>query len=307
MDSCAAQASRHTTGSPTLALLWLAGLLEGEGSFLKPPPSSPNCPIVSCRMTDRDVIERVAAMFGVGVGVNEKGKHRPEYAATLKGSPAVALMGDLRSLLGTRRRTAVDEALKAHTPPSRKLSQHKAHEIRTLRRRGESVSSLGRRFGVSRATVRAVLRGRIYTSLPPRPWRTAAGIVPGAIPAPPNVSVAELYWLAGWLEAEGSFSAPPPSDPRRPRISGQSRDRDVIERVARILTVSAVACKDPRAAERRWSPMYEVLKRGRGAVEIMGAIEPLMGTRRRAQIQRALGSWPLPLGKPGGELASTWS
>ena len=51
------------------SLYWLAGLLEGEGSFLKPPPSKPTRVILSVEMTDRDLLERVAAMLAVSVYV----------------------------------------------------------------------------------------------------------------------------------------------------------------------------------------------------------------------------------------------
>ena len=46
-----------------LTLFWLAGILEGEGSFLARPPSSPNSPAIRLPMTDVDVVERVAAIF----------------------------------------------------------------------------------------------------------------------------------------------------------------------------------------------------------------------------------------------------
>lgn len=47
---------------------WLAGLLEGEGSFLKGPPSAPRYPVLSLQMTDEDVVARVAAMLGRKMG-----------------------------------------------------------------------------------------------------------------------------------------------------------------------------------------------------------------------------------------------
>ena len=54
-------------------LTWLAGLLEGEGSFLKAPPSDPNCPRISLEMTDKDVVERAALLMqGKAVKVNPK-------------------------------------------------------------------------------------------------------------------------------------------------------------------------------------------------------------------------------------------
>ena len=48
-----------------LELVWLAGLLEGEGAFLHGPPSAPNQPRIALNMTDLDVVERVSKMFNV--------------------------------------------------------------------------------------------------------------------------------------------------------------------------------------------------------------------------------------------------
>jgi hypothetical protein len=45
-------------------ICWLAGLLEGEGTFLKASPSRPNSPTVSLEMTDEDVVARVAHLLG---------------------------------------------------------------------------------------------------------------------------------------------------------------------------------------------------------------------------------------------------
>lgn len=59
-----------------LAIIWMAGLLEGEGSFLKPIPSDPRRPIIACRMTDPDVVGRVAMAFGTAVQANSKGRHK---------------------------------------------------------------------------------------------------------------------------------------------------------------------------------------------------------------------------------------
>ena len=46
-------------------LYWLAGLLEGEGSFMRGPPSRPNMPAIAIQMTDEDVIQRVAQLWAV--------------------------------------------------------------------------------------------------------------------------------------------------------------------------------------------------------------------------------------------------
>ena len=45
-------------------LHWLAGLLEGEGSFMTGPPSSPGLPVIAVNMTDQDVMARLGRIFG---------------------------------------------------------------------------------------------------------------------------------------------------------------------------------------------------------------------------------------------------
>ena len=293
---------------------WLAGLLEAEGSFLKPPPSSPGCPIVTCRTTDLDVVERVAAAFGVTVQAHQRRPYRTEYAATLKGRNAARLMRVLAPLLGERRNRAIADALAEYEPPERKLSYDAACDIRLRVEGGSPVAAVARDFGVSRQTVHAVLQNRIYRHEPSTAWTHD---LPAVLRLPGECSLAtrtELSWLAGWLEGEGSFLAPPPRDPRRPRVSGFTRDFDVITRVADILGVTAGRHKDRRSSERGWSPLFRVLCRGSRAIELMRAIEPMMGARRRAQIRRALSavSQTAPVAtlsgqSQGGEIASTWS
>ena len=274
--------------SPRCALAWLAGLLEAEGSFLRPPPSSPNCPIIACRTTDRDIVERVAKAFGVRVQSNPKGRHRTEYAATLKGANAVRLMRELRPMLGERRNRAIATSVAAYQPASRKLSYVDASEIRQRRAGGQTVAGIAREFGVARQTIHAVLQARIYVEPPRTPWTDDLPAVLGLPVSCSFATPAELSWLAGWLEGEGSFLAPPPSDPRRARVTGVTRDLDVIGRVARILGVTPTHEARDRSRERGWSPLFRILCRGSRAVELMNAIEPIMGTRRRAQIRRAL-------------------
>jgi hypothetical protein len=81
---------------------WLVGLLEGEGSFMRGAPSSPNAPRVSVAMTDEDIIARVAeichAKYQSVRSRNER--HKQVYRVYIKGSKAVALMRTLYSLLG---------------------------------------------------------------------------------------------------------------------------------------------------------------------------------------------------------------
>jgi hypothetical protein len=183
------------TGWP--ALIWLAGLLEAEGTFLAPPPSGPRYPLISCRMTDLDVIELVAAAFGTGIQANDKGRYRTEFAATLKGSRAVELMRLLRPMMSARRQGAIDRALDGYSAPTHKLSFDLAEQIRESYNEGETVSSLARHFKVTRPTIRAILKYRIYAVRERFLWRELSGVVRGGTAAGTGLSWAELYWLAG--------------------------------------------------------------------------------------------------------------
>lgn len=138
-------------------------------------------------------------------------------------------------------------------------------------------------------TIRPILQGTIYASAPLMPWRDAPPHLP-AIAPPLRMSLAEFYWLAGWLEGEGSFLAPPPSDPRRPRISAQARDGDVVAEVGRLLAIKPLLDKSSQQRNPTWSAMWRVLLQGGRAISLMQAMEPLMSARRRQQIRAAIGA-----------------
>lgn len=85
---------------------------------MKGPPSAPRLPLATCSMTDRDVINRVAGMFGTATLAIDKGPYRTEYRTTAKGARAASLMCDLREMMGVRRRAAIDEAFIELRPAS---------------------------------------------------------------------------------------------------------------------------------------------------------------------------------------------
>ena len=92
---------------------WLAGLFEGEASFLRPAPSSPRCPVVRLQMCDRDVVERAARLIGRAAyeAAARHPGHRPTFITNIKGRPAVDLMLVLAPLLSEVRRTQVVRSL----------------------------------------------------------------------------------------------------------------------------------------------------------------------------------------------------
>jgi hypothetical protein len=152
-------------------------------------------------MTDRDVVERVAACFGTKALAIDRGNYRTEYAATLKGAGAVAFMSHIRCLMGMRRQCAIDAAIQAYAPPKRKLDFAAAQEIRHRFAEGEAVSSLADHYKVTPQTIRPILQQRIYRSAPSTPWRYWKAGLPRLTPLA-EISPLDLYWLTGWLEGE---------------------------------------------------------------------------------------------------------
>ncbi|NIK60774.1 LAGLIDADG family homing endonuclease [Kribbella shirazensis] len=98
-------------------LAWLAGLLEGEGYFgtinSHVAGKIYRYPRVGVTMTDRDVVERVADMFGLKVtSIRPKPPSKlMQYRFTLTGARAAQLMVDLRPMLGVRRQSQIDAVL----------------------------------------------------------------------------------------------------------------------------------------------------------------------------------------------------
>lgn len=101
-----------------LDLQWLAGLLEGEGSFLRPVPSSPRYPSIRLEMCDRDVVDRSARVLGRAVTavVPRNPNHKRSYVTSIKGKPAIRLMLELAPLMSGVRRAQIRRALRGVVP-----------------------------------------------------------------------------------------------------------------------------------------------------------------------------------------------
>jgi hypothetical protein len=153
-------------------LYWLAGLLEGEGSFVAGPPSSPNRPRIQISMTDQDVVERVAAFFGIQyIQVRRQGKEgqnwKTAYNVFLRGKRAIALMKILYPLMGKRRRKQIEHALASYDPykhckNTAKLSESQVLEIYRRAHAGERHHLIAAEFGVNRTTVTDIKRGKSW-------------------------------------------------------------------------------------------------------------------------------------------------
>lgn len=82
-------------------LIWLAGLLEGEGTFdLK----SGRYPRVRVEMTDRDVVGRVASLFGSSIRSTPRARpFKSVWHAEKSGPEAAAVMLAVLPFMGARR------------------------------------------------------------------------------------------------------------------------------------------------------------------------------------------------------------
>lgn len=99
-----------------LQLAWLAGILEGEGSFLVHRNvvngKAYRYPKIIVGMTDLDIIQRVAAMFQSKVNVLAKTPNRLQvFRAMTTGNPAAEWMRALHPMMGVRRQGRIQEIL----------------------------------------------------------------------------------------------------------------------------------------------------------------------------------------------------
>jgi hypothetical protein len=147
-------------------LYWLAGLLEGEGSFMAASPSAPHSPRVSLNMTDSDVVARAAALVGplhIQKRAPRLSKWKASYAWVLRGQRAVKLMRLLRPLMGLRRREQIDAAIfgfiaKPHGPGAILTPQ----AVGKIRRSNQPARALAVTYGVSTKAIYRIRQMRTW-------------------------------------------------------------------------------------------------------------------------------------------------
>ena len=157
---------------------WLAGLLEGEGSFLTGPPSNPNMIAISIQMCDEDVIQRVATLFGTSCFGPKPGKephHRPTFSTRTRGLKAASIMSQVRHLMGDRRKAAIDRAIESFDEkqarrrgPARSIvTQEQAKIAKNLWLQGAGATAIAKKLGVSVANVRSIFRRKTFFDVSP--------------------------------------------------------------------------------------------------------------------------------------------
>ena len=106
----------------TKRLYWLAGILEGEGSFALVKSTNgrgpARAPQIALQMTDQDVVQQAAVLFQTGVQSYQhpspsRLQHgwKAIHATRVYGSLAVGWMMTLYRLMGQRRREQIKKCL----------------------------------------------------------------------------------------------------------------------------------------------------------------------------------------------------
>ena len=114
------RAARDAEIDEVCSLAWLAGLLEGEGTFsINRYSAEIAYPVISVHMCDEGIVARAARLLGapnVWRREAEKEGWSPTYVSAITGQQAATWMRQLRDAMGARRRAAIDAALAAYHP-----------------------------------------------------------------------------------------------------------------------------------------------------------------------------------------------
>ena len=125
---------------------WLVGILEGEGSFCKPPPSRQGSPYISCNMTDEDTVQRLSKLLGTSYRkvLSKDPKHKDSYLVQVRGYKAKEWMLLLKPHMSDRRKTQIGEALLATTVSQKERIDVSTAAVISLREQGLSLRQIGK-------------------------------------------------------------------------------------------------------------------------------------------------------------------
>lgn len=280
-------------------VMWLTGLVEGDGCFTL----SESRPVISVSMTDEDVVARVAKIWTTSYSKEIARRYGwlPTYRVSISGKKAIAWMKIMLPYLGIRRSSRVEEICEYFenrreerllTNPNAETFAFQRFDRDILLREYETsfYRKLGRKYGVSYETLRRIMLDLDKRSRPRN----------GKDPTPPLEHMVEVHkdvmsldaakhWLAGLLEAEGSFMKGSPSRPGCPVVSLQMTDEDVVEKAKQIVQSNRkVFCCFRSKKNAAHKDAFVWQERGKAAFELMVKLRPLMGVRRQSQIDAAM-------------------
>ncbi len=106
--------------------------------------------------------------------------------------------------------------------------------------------------------------------------------------------IKDIYWLAGYLEGEGSFTIYSRGRFKQFRIEFSSSDLDIVRKTKRILKTTGIIFLRKQGYSQFGSkkkPEYYLKIYQREAIQWMMTIYSLMGMRRKAKIGEILSIW----------------
>ena len=274
-------------------IAWLAGYLEGEGSFMT---TSDNV-VVSLQTTDRDIAVRLSDLLNATVYASGKraAHHKQAYILRITGARATYCMALVAPYMGTRRAARIDECLRvreSRRESRRSLPQHAQlvsdeslkHAWRA-RPPGTSLREFCRGIGIGRSSVSKRLNRMGFAVSKNKRLQAPTDLlaaIDGAAYPPLEAGTPFAYsWLAGLLEGEGCFLMVK----GRPRVFIQMTDEDVI---ARFATLTSATYSRVEGAQAHWKALFRVTLSGARAEALMRAVNPYLGERRRTRIAQVL-------------------
>lgn len=143
-------------------LYWLAGILEGEGSFIPQREKYP-CQI-SIQMSDEDIIAKIANIFNVSYHSYYPQKSidkgwKKVYSTTLRGFKSIELMRKLQPLMGIRRSNKIQECIDSfYFKPTGKLTKNDELLIYSYFKNGLKPKEIAKLFPITHWRVYQVIR-----------------------------------------------------------------------------------------------------------------------------------------------------
>lgn len=149
---------------------WLAGWLEGEGTFCTKECTSKGytykvAAIVGVS-TDYDVIERVSKLLTVNVNTRPKQQehHKQPYSISINGALAINWMIKLYPLMGKRRQQAINHVL-SNSSERKHINKSVAEQVRHTYRTTElNYVEIGHMYNISRHMASRIIRGLSWRS-----------------------------------------------------------------------------------------------------------------------------------------------
>lgn len=146
-------------------LYWVVGLLEGEGSFLLKKKA--DSAIIQCNMTDLDILKRLCNLAGGGIcKIKKRESHwKQSWYWYLHGKKALNLMKKLEPLMGSRRKSKIQECIKIYEDvlDKKRIKSEKIEkmreEVKIKAASGKKHREIAKEYGKSRSYISHIVAG----------------------------------------------------------------------------------------------------------------------------------------------------